>query len=149
MRCRTCILLAVILLLTASSRGDEAESRDLKLLQGTWICVSSTKDGKKVKTYLNVRATIQGNSLTWHFPQPDGTTRQTKNQFRIDPNQRPKHFDWWVVGKKDRIDRRLYKVTKDELHWSTNLDYQTRPESFETGRWHFIAKRVRNGTDDR
>ena len=122
--------------------GQNAVRSDSELLQGEWICTATVKDGEKVTTYVGVKAQIEGENLTWHFPKRDGTYETQKNRFRIDPAQ--KHFDWWRPENPNRVEYRLYSVTANELRWSSHVDWKTRPLSFEKGRWQFTMQRVKN-----
>ena len=51
---------------------------------------------------------------------------------------------WWWVADKTPITPylRLFTVSEGMLRWSTNLDYKTRPATFEAGKWQFTCKRV-------
>lgn len=120
---------------------------DLQKLQGTWVCVATSKEGNVVKAYVGVKAVIKGNELIWYFPQKDGSIREQKNQFRIDPTKNPKHFDWWRSDKTEaNADLRLYAFTDNNtMRWATNLDYKTRPTSFDEAKWVFTTKRVQDG----
>jgi uncharacterized protein (TIGR03067 family) len=116
------------------------------LLKGKWVCVSTKKDGKDVKTYVGVRAVMEGDNLTWYFPQKDGSFREQKVKFRIDPGKDPKQFDWWDPEKPKAVEMRIYAVTEKELRWGTNLDRKTRPKSFEEAKWQFVMKRAPSGS---
>jgi len=115
---------------------------DQQRIQGTWLCIATLNDGKQVTKYVGVRAVMQGNRLTWFFPQPDGKMQTTEALFQIDVSQNPKHFDWYLKQKSDQIHKRLYILEDDVLIWSTNLGTEDRPESFSTGRWQFVMKRL-------
>jgi uncharacterized protein (TIGR03067 family) len=134
-------------LLTASQwpaicKAQEPAKSDQERLQGTWECIAAVKDGKQVTTYVGVRATMQGNRLTWTFPQPGAQPKVMQATFRIDSKQNPKHFDWYVPEKPNDIHRRLYILKGDVLIWSTNLGAGERPTSFVTGQWQFVMNRV-------
>ena len=143
-RGRLLLCFAVTLSIAASAVG-QAPDADLKKLQGTWVCVATLKDGKAVQSYVGVKAVIIDTDLTWHFPQKDGSVREQKNKFRIDSAKNPKHFNWWREGKTEaNADQRIYSVDGDTLKWGTNLDYKTRPASFDKAVWQFTVKRVRD-----
>ena len=120
----------------------EPAKSDQQLLQGTWVCTTTLKGGKEVKTYVGVRALIKDDNLTWYYPQPGGKYREQNAKFRIDPTQQPKQFDWWTADKPDAVEMRIYSITAEELRWATNLDRKTRPATFEAGLWQFTMKRV-------
>lgn len=126
---------------TSLAAGAQAAKSDHELMQGTWVCVSTVKDGKVVKDYVGVRAVIAGDNLTWYFPRTDGSYTKGECKFRIDPSKNPKQFDWWLVRRPETIDQRLYVVNERALGWSTNLDYKTRPEKFASGRWIYAMQR--------
>lgn len=134
----------------AAAQGEQAaaaslmrlEASDSQMLQGTWVCAATTREGKPLETYVGVRAVIQGESMTWYFPRTDGTIREQHVRFRIDPQQTPKHFDWWPLDDPTSIDLRVYSVTRDELRWGTQLDFKTRPETIESARWQFMMRRA-------
>lgn len=109
-------------------------------LDGSWICVATFKDGKAVTTYVGVRVDLQGDQLTWHYPQPDGSYKTEACRFRSDPTQRPAHFDWWREEKPESIEQRIYSLENGVLRMGTNLDYKTRPKSLETARWQFVVR---------
>lgn len=143
---KSCIfcLIALVCLLPAGLPTLAADNaKDKELLQGTWVCVVTLKDGQAVETYVGVRAKIEGDTLTWYFPQKDGSYREQKNSYRIDSSKNPKHFDWWIADKTPiSPDFRLFTVTDGQLRMLTNLDYKTRPATFEAGKWQFTCKRV-------
>lgn len=122
--------------------GAEPAKSDQELLQGTWECTATIKDGQKVQTYVGVRAVIEGDNLTWYYPKNDGTYNTEKCKFRIDAAK--KHFDWWRPAKPESVEVRLYSVTETELRMSTNLDYKTRPAAINQGKWQFVCRRVQN-----
>ncbi len=119
-----------------------ADETDQKKLQGTWECVETLKDGKRVDTYVGVRAIIKGNRLTWLFPK-GGKFTAVKATFTIDPTKGPKHFDWVPDGKKE-VHRRLYELDGERLKWSTNLGARApRPKKFSEGKWQFTMRRLK------
>ena len=138
-------LLALVVLswLVIAVACQAQEKNDQDLIQGTWECVTTIKEGKQVQEHVGVRAIMQGNSLTWIFPQPDGTTRSTKAIFVLDTTKNPKYFDWYTEDKPTLIHKRLYILEGDTLTWSTNLGAEERPESFTAGKWQFTMRRVR------
>ena len=143
MKARPMVLhVVVVLWFCVSLRAEAQEGSDQALIQGTWQCVKTIKEGKQVDQYVGVRAIIQGNSLTWVFPQPDGTTRTTKAIFVLDATKDPKWFDWYAEDKPTQVHKRLYTLEGDSLTWSTNLGTEGRPESFSAGKWQYIMKRV-------
>jgi hypothetical protein len=52
-----------------SDRGDKAKA-DQDRIQGTWECIATPQNGKQVEKYVEVRAAMQGDRLTWTFPEP-------------------------------------------------------------------------------
>ena len=135
------LLLSLIYLAPSAAFGQPAES-DHELLRGTWLCVGTLLDGKPVDRYVGVRAVFEGDNLIWFFPQSDGSYREQKNKFRVDPDHVPAHFDWWSVDAPAAVDLRLYSVSDELLLWATNLDSKTRPETFNDARWQFVMGRV-------
>jgi uncharacterized protein (TIGR03067 family) len=109
-------------------------------LQGTWVCVATLKDGQAVSSYVGVKAVFVGDSLTWHYPRPDGSYLEQLVKYRTDAARN--YFDWWTADRPEAVDLRLFTVSGNELRWSTNLDRKTRPERFEAGRWQFTMKRM-------
>ena len=139
------LLLALLVALPATFERVEAQETpksDQELIQGTWECVTTLKEGKQVQQYVGVRAILQGSRLTWIFPQPDGTKKSARAIFVLDPSKNPKWFDWYVEAKPAEIHKRLYTLEGDTLVWSTNLGTGPRPESFNAGKWQFVVKRV-------
>jgi uncharacterized protein (TIGR03067 family) len=123
---------------TVAPADDQA---DREKLQGTWECVETLKDGKRVDMYVGVRAIIKDNHLTWLFPK-DGNFTRIKATFTIDSTKDPKHFDWMPDGKNE-VHKRLYAIDGDVLKWSTNLGADTpRPAKFADGKWQFTMKRL-------
>ena len=139
----------MLLFVSSPAKADERADKELAKLKGTWVCVATLRDGAEVKSYVGVKAVIEGDSLTWYFPQKDGSYREQRNKFRIGPTKEPKHFDWWRVDDKGestgRVDPRLYSISGDEFRWATNLDFKTRPKTFDSARWQFTTKRVKDG----
>ena len=129
---------AQLVVVTPAAADDKS---DLKKLQGAWECVETLKDGKRVDTYVGVRAIIKDNTLTWLFPK-DGKFTAVKATFKIDSTKDPKHFDWTPAGKTE-VHKRLFQFDGDRLKWSTNLgDNTPRPTRFSEGKWQFTMKRV-------
>ena len=135
--------LVVIALSVVPVLGEAQEKSDQELIQGTWECVTTMKEGNQVQQYVGVRAIMEGNRLTWVFPQPDGTTRTTKAIFILDTSKNPKYFDWYTEDKPTQIHKRFYVLEGDTLTWSTNLGPGPRPETFSAGKWQFVMKRVK------
>jgi uncharacterized protein (TIGR03067 family) len=131
-----------VLSLAVTASNNVTTTTDLKSLQGTWLCVATTKDGDSVNSYVGVRAIIEGENLTWYFPQKDGSYREQQNKFRVNNSSEPKHFDWWPVDKPESVDRRIYSISGNVLRMATNLDYKTRPATFESAQWQFTVRRV-------
>jgi uncharacterized protein (TIGR03067 family) len=132
---------AVAGLLVAATAAAAGEKSDLEKLQGTWECVETLMDGKRVDTYVGVRARIKDHHLTWFFPR-DGKFTQVQATFTIDPTKDPKHFDWTPEGTK-QVHKRLYDLDGDVLKWSTNLGADApRPARFSEGKWQFTMKRL-------
>src|SRR2546423_1330125 len=132
--------LAMLGLLVLPFHVTGEQPSDEQALQGKWVCVDATKNGKKVADYLGVRIVINGDKLTWFFPQKDGSYREQKGEFKIDSAK--KFFDWWKLDEPAKVDQRLYTLTGAMLRWSTNLDWKTRPETFDAGIWQFAMKRI-------
>jgi uncharacterized protein (TIGR03067 family) len=137
------VLIATVagwLVVLSPAAGDDKS--DLQKLQGTWECVETLKDNKRVDTYVGVRAVIKDNALTWLFPK-DGKFTELKATFTIDSTKDPKQFDWSPAGKKE-VHTRLYEFEGDRLKWSTNLGANSpRPARFSEGKWQFTMKRLR------
>lgn len=112
-------------------------------LQGTWVCEAATVDAKDSPRFLGIVGVIDGDSLTWHYPQKDGSSVARPAGYRIDPTDHPGHFDQWRPERPEVVDRRLYALDGDVLRWSTNLDGKTRPRSMEDGRFQFTMRRPR------
>jgi uncharacterized protein (TIGR03067 family) len=128
--------------LLVATRGIADDKADVEKLQGSWECVGTLKDGKRVDTYVGVRVVIKDNHLTWVFPK-DGKFTEVKATFTIDSTNDPKHFDWTPDGKKE-VHKRLYEFDGDVLKWSTNLGADTpRPAKFSEGKWQFTMKRLK------
>ena len=138
------VLLALSLSVTAAPvRGGEDKARsDQDRIQGTWECIATLQDGKQVDKYVGVRAVMQGDHLTWIFPQPQGKPQVLKAVFQLDPGKNPKSFEWHPEAKPAEVHKRLYLLEGDTLIWSTNLGAEPAPESFTAGRWLFVMKRV-------
>ena len=118
-----------------------ADPSDGNRLQGTWVCVEVIHDGRRVDTYVGVRAVIQGDVLTWYFPRPGGPERVKECRFTIDASKNPGHFDWWPVDKPAEVHRRLYILEGDTLKWASDLGAEPRPKAFDAAHWQFLCKR--------
>lgn len=124
--------------------GQEVETFDIddqKLLQGTWECVATLRDGQPVNNYIGVRAVIEGDRLTWHFPRSDGTKLTQVARFKLDQTQNPRHLDWWDEKTPEKIHRRLYSLDGDTWKMADHLT-GTRPTSFAEAKWQFTSKRI-------
>ena len=141
---RTTLLVLALPAAVVLGKGDGKAKSDQELIQGTWECIATLKDGKQVETYVGVRAVIQDKNLTWIFPQPDGKTKTVKATFQLDSGKNPKYFDWSPADNPSEVHKRLYVLQGDTLLWSTNLGKESRPESFTAGEWLFVMKRVKD-----
>ena len=137
---RGCIALALLSLVAMTGNPAAARADDQKDIQGTWTCVETLKAGKSVRDYVGAQAVLDGNRLTWYFPQPDGTRKASFAKFRLDPSKNPKHFDYEYDAKPDKTNKRLYSLEGDTLKWSTN--FGERPKTFAEGQWQFTMQRV-------
>jgi uncharacterized protein (TIGR03067 family) len=160
-RTRYILAACVILPLAGAATLPGADTKappkdDQKLIQGTWECVVTIYGGKQAPHFVGVRAVIEGNRLTWVFPQPGGAPPTTqKAVFRLDPSQNPKQMDWYPKSNPSDVHRRLYVLEGDLLLMSTNLLAQVpregvkppregvRPTSISAATWLFVCKRVR------
>ncbi len=126
--------------------GEPMESAipDQELIQGVWICVKTTHDGKRVGNYVGVRIILDGDNLTWHFPRPDGTEKDEEARFRLQPAENPKHFDWFPKDDAFEVHKRLYVLEGDTLKMSANLGTKPRPATFAEGAWQFTCRRIRS-----
>jgi uncharacterized protein (TIGR03067 family) len=104
---------------TGATRRDQPldQPSDQRLLQGTWICVATFKDGQPVQTFVGVKAIIRDDRMTWIFPQGDGGEAAEEAAVTIDANQR--HFDWYyLTSGPSKMHRRLYSLEGDTLRWA-------------------------------
>jgi uncharacterized protein (TIGR03067 family) len=130
-------------LIAFAQSNQPAVRSDQELIQGTWECVATIKDGKQVTEFVGVRAILKETQLVWMFPQPDGSYKAGRGTFTLDPDQNPKHFDWSMQDKPEAVHRRLYVLAGDILIWSTNLGAGApRPETFTAGACLFVMKRL-------
>lgn len=121
--------------------GPSNSRQSLKELEGTWLCVEALRNGKSVDNFVGVRAVMQGNSLTWIYPQRNGNDLKHACRFTIDATRSPRHFDWHLSDQPTKLRRRLYKIENGMLYWATNQS-ATRPAHFDDAEWIFRCRRT-------
>lgn len=84
-------------------------TKDATNIEGTWIVVSASKDGKENDEIKGEKITFKGGKVT--------VSKKKKNEegtYKIDPSQNPKTID--VTGEgKDGTHRGIYKLDGDKL----------------------------------
>ncbi len=77
----------------AARGGEDAASRDAKLLQGTWQGVESEYDGKKASTFesRNRLMIFAGDEIVMNGVTYSGPGRRSR--FKLDPSRTPKAID--------------------------------------------------------
>lgn len=116
-------------------------------LDGTWLCVEATRQGKTVDSFVGVRAVVQGRNLTWIYPRADGNDLRHASRFSVDNTRSPGHFDWHLKDSPQTVRRRLYKIENGMLHWATNQS-TIRPRSFDDAEWIFRCRRTGSPSRD-
>src|SRR5947209_1878213 len=69
--------------------GTPAE--DVKALQGTWLMIDATVDGKKNEALQKAKLTISGNRMKLIFADSKDGVRDFS--FEVDPSKNPRHIN--------------------------------------------------------
>jgi uncharacterized protein (TIGR03067 family) len=98
----------------ADDAKDKAVEKELKLLQGTWVPVSTTVNGKEMpKQFLkNLQVEIKGNKVT-----KSAGDRSVKGTITLGPGKNPKTMDTTLVapnGKKIKV-LAIYSIKGNKL----------------------------------
>ena len=86
MRCAVTLLLIAMPLLAQETKSD------LDKLQGHWVMVESTRDGKKLPGQVKIERTIEGNNYTVTVKSDEGE-QVLSGTLKIDPTKQPKTID--------------------------------------------------------
>ena len=146
--------------------ADDPVKAELKQLQGTWLHISTQRDGE-VRPEPRTLWFFQGSRATVHFETRPAATPVRSwsfsatpsniliiHHFRLDPTQTPKAIDEQTQypNAKDvilRIVPAIYKIDGDTLTicFAGNHDEGKRPSDFTaargSGRWIYVLKRER------
>ena len=126
------LLAAAGLLIAAEAPQDEATKKELEKMQGDWVMVESTHDGKKMsnedvklfkRTVKNDRYTItRGGEVIG-----EGT-------FKLDPTKKPKTIEAVRTAgpDKDKPMLGIYEVEGDTYKVCLALPGEERPKAFES-----------------
>ncbi len=134
--------LGLALLVTASSgfapapiyrerRGSPED--ELKNLQGKWILLSRTREGKNPSHSVHA-VVVKGNQ--WTFFDKGGTWHASW-LLSLDAKNSPKHIDMRGDGHKD-TSRGIYEVRGDTLQFAFEMNTKMRPTNFrgDSPKWY-------------
>jgi uncharacterized protein (TIGR03067 family) len=82
----------VLLLMVSTSLLGEETKGDLDKLQGHWVMVESTRDGKKMPAEINIERTIEGRNYTVTVQSDEGE-QVLAGTLKIDSTKKPKTID--------------------------------------------------------
>jgi uncharacterized protein (TIGR03067 family) len=127
----------VALALVAAGVQDDPVKDELAKLQGSWVVIALTEDGKEVPLplkELRLRLIITGDKYT--TKTGDGTALLGQGRIEIDPTKKPKTIDQVSTAPADkgRTSHGIYQVMGDELHMCFAPDGagpEMRPTAFE------------------
>jgi uncharacterized protein (TIGR03067 family) len=111
-------LLVLSLVLAADATKDAAN------IEGTWIVVSASKDGKADDEIKGEKITFKDGKVTVSTKKKD-----EPGTYKIDPSQNPKTIDVTTEGK-DRTHRGIYKLDGDKLTLCITVEGEGRPKDF-------------------
>ncbi len=132
MKLRISCFLIIILLVAADSSKDEANKKDLALMQGDWAAESMTKDGFKLPDD-DARAlfrTVKENGYTvFRYDKPIA-----KWTFTIDATHKPKTIDIFPANAKEKANPLLgiYELEADTFKMCNAPAGKDRPSEFES-----------------
>jgi uncharacterized protein (TIGR03067 family) len=125
-----CALLVVTISLLAAGSKDDATSKDLKKLEGSWTLASGVDDGKKVsaKRLEGARLTFEGEN---HTVEMGGKTY--KGTHKLDATKKPKTIDITDTDGpfKGKTVLGIYQLKGDQFRICYAPPGKDRPEDFK------------------
>jgi uncharacterized protein (TIGR03067 family) len=108
--------------------------KDLQLLQGEWVLVSSQLNGNLIEQVQVCRRKVTGNKYQQHWVDERGVHHDADGVWTLDPTQNPKTFDV-VISSESRTDviRGIYTIEGDTFTTCYMQAGAERPENFESG----------------
>ena len=112
--------------------AQDGEPTDLDRMQGTWVVVSLTEEGKAVlaKDVEELEIVIEKNTYTAF----DKGMMVVKYEFKLDATKKPKEIDLtYLVGlDKGKTVPAIYKLGKEQFTICLDEEKKNRPKVFES-----------------
>ena len=125
--------LAALCLLLGRTFGND-EKNDLDKLQGRWVMVESTNDGKKTtKNQLKIERIVDGNNYTVTIYREEGEL-VLDGTIKLDPSKKPKCIDATRTEGPDKGKPMLgiYELTDDQQKVCFAVPGKERPTEFSS-----------------
>jgi uncharacterized protein (TIGR03067 family) len=122
------------------TRGEE--KKGAKGLEGTWVVVSATREGKEPEGVRGNKVVFSGNSVTVHTKNGE-----LKATFKTDPKKKTIDITVAEQGQKE-VMKGVYKINGDELKVCHSRPGQGRPKDFTaekgSGNTLIVLKRTKD-----
>ena len=126
-------LLTLCLIVTAP---DAPKGKDAAAIEGTWVVMSATQDGKEVSDFKGGKLNFKDGKLTMDFKD----TREKHAIYKLDPSAKPKALDLIHEGKAKGLF--IYEFDDDKLILCFADEGTRRPKDFtaKKGDGHVLLK---------
>jgi uncharacterized protein (TIGR03067 family) len=141
------ILAALVVgLLVGADKPKKDDKKEATVLEGTWVVVSLTEDGKEYDQSKGEKRVFEGRN----YKVKDGR-REPKYPFKIDPKRKTIDLTLADLGEGFMgglvIIKGIYQLKGDELKMCFFLKFEGRPKDFtsEKGsqKWLIVLKRAK------
>jgi uncharacterized protein (TIGR03067 family) len=128
----TLTLLVTGFLLSAEAPKADAVKQELKKLQGTWVIVDNTQEGKQTPELLRERKryTIKGDRYAVSFKGAERPLLEFR--IRVDPTKKPKPIDLIGLKTDQVIGAGLYELDGDTLKICLPVGTRDRPKAIKS-----------------
>lgn len=128
----TLVLIAASLLLSGDAPKEDPIKQELDKLQGTWVIVANTQEGKEAPESLreSKRYTIKGDHYSVFFKGAEKPLLEFR--IKLDPTSKPKTID--IIGLKTDavLLAGLYELDGDTLKICVPVGSGDRPKAFKS-----------------
>jgi uncharacterized protein (TIGR03067 family) len=119
-------------LLVAAAPPSDQVAKDLKNLEGTWVLVSASRDGKELSEAERKKTKITFAGNKYDFPDEAGISTSQKGVIKIDPTKSPKWMDSRSTSAADKgkVSLGIYELKGDDYKVCFAPPGKKRPKTF-------------------